>query len=151
MVRFINFVCARVLSFALVAVAIGGIAARPAAADICWQSGVTPEGHSYRVLYVPGEAVRIAASGTRHNYIAYAVAFPGWIWADSSLPCRIIPWQHEIKHLDGWVHDANGRWTGKTTVAFAAGDGPRTPWTVVKMGDDYRVVRNADLAALPVN
>jgi hypothetical protein len=124
-------------------------ASRNASAEICWQSGITPEGHSYRVLYVPHEAIQIAASETRHNYIAVAVAFSGWIWADASLPCRIIPWQHEMKHLDGWSHDANGRWTTKTDVAFAEGDRPRMPWTVVKTETDYAVVRGTELAALP--
>jgi hypothetical protein len=122
---------------------------RNASADICWQSGITPEGHSYHVLYVPSEAIKIAASGAQHNYLAIAVAFPGWIWADASLPCRIIPWQHEMKHLDGWSHDANGRWTTKTDVAFAEGDHPRTPWTVVKTENDYAIVRGTELAALP--
>ena len=101
------------------------------------------------MLYVPSKTVRIAASGILHNYIAYAVAFPGWIWADAFLPCRIIPWEHEIKHLDGWVHDANQRWTDKQEVPLAEGDRPRAPWTVVKTENDYRVVKGTELAALP--
>lgn len=124
-------------------------ASRSASADICWNSGITPEGHSYRVLYVPSEAITIAASGQRHNYRALAVAFQGWIWADASVPCRIIPWQHEMKHLDGWSHDANQRWTDKQEVPFAEGDRPRAPWTVVKTENDYRVERGSELAALP--
>ena len=123
-------------------------ASRNASADICWQSGVTPEGHSYQVLYVPSEAITAAASSKPHNYRAVAVAVPGWIWADASAPCRIIPWEHEMKHIDGWSHDANGRWNDKKEVAFAPGEGPRTPWTVVKTDDDYRVVRGTELAAL---
>lgn len=149
MAHLINTVCARALALAIIAVAASGLAAPSAAADICWRHGVTPEGHSYQVLYVPSEAIRLAASGQAHNYLAIAIAFQGWIWAAADVPCRTIPWQHEIKHLDGWVHDANGRWTGKTAIAFTAGDGPRTPWAVIKIADDYRLVRNADLAALP--
>ena len=149
MIHVINTVYARALALAIIALAVSSIAAPAGAADICWRGGVTPEGHSYRVLYVPSEAIRLAAAGQAHNYVAIAIAFQGWVWAADDVPCRMIPWQHEIKHLDGWVHDANGRWTGKTMIAFAAGDGPRTPWSVIKIADDYRLVRNTDLAALP--
>ncbi len=124
-------------------------ASRNASAEICWQSGITPEGHMYQVRYVPIEAIKIAASSKPHNYVAVAVAFTGSIWVANDVPCGMIPWKHEIKHLDGWSHDANGRWTTKTEVAFAEGERPRAPWTVVKTENDFRVVRGSELAALP--
>ena len=139
----------RTIIIAVLTAVLMFFASRNASADICWQSGITPEGHSYHVLYASSEAIKIAASGKPHNYVAVAVAFPGWIWADASLPCNIIPWKHEMKHLDGWSHDANGRWTTKTEVAFAEGERPRAAWTVVKTENDYRVVRGSELAALP--
>lgn len=134
--------------FAILLAVLTLCAGRSASADICWDSGITPEGHSYRVLYVPREVIKIATSKTPHNYVATALAVPGWIWVDADLPCQFIPWQHEMKHLDGWSHDANGRWTEKKDVPSAEGDRPRTPWTVVKNGDDYQVVRGTELAAL---
>jgi hypothetical protein len=68
----------------------------------------TPMGNEYRVMFVPHEAVQIAASGQPHNYVAAAVAMPGFIWADESLPCESIPFAHEIRHLDGESHGPDG-------------------------------------------
>jgi hypothetical protein len=135
----------RFLGLTLFAAAIGGFFTPVPAANICWSNGVTPGGHFYRVLYVPPQAVTIAASGQMHNYIAVAVALvPGWIWADRNIPCAVIPWEHEEMHLDGWVHDADGRWVGRRNVPD---DRSLAPWYVVKRGDEARLGPRIGLAA----
>jgi len=136
------------LASASLAACIVGPCAPAEAADICWQSGVTPEGHHYGVLYVPPQAIAIAASGQRHNYIAVAVALlPGWIWVAKDIPCDTIPWNHEERHLDGWVHDADGRWIGKNSIPLADDERAPAPWRIIRYGDGYRVVKDAGLTA----
>jgi hypothetical protein len=114
---------------------------------------VTPDGRPYDVRYVPREAIRLAAAAQPHNYVAVAVAFPGWIWAADDVPCGTIPWEHEELHLDGWVHDPNGRWIGRTApeVREARQRPSPAPWFIVKTGDGYRVVGETRVAALPRN
>jgi len=83
----------------------------------CPKEGIaytTEQGNTFHVLYVPREAVVIAASAVPHSYFPAAVAFGpkdnGWIWADSSIPCEQIPWGHEMHHIDGMTHNASGVW-----------------------------------------
>lgn len=117
---------------AALALAIGTTSA-VAAPDICWSSGVTPGGHYYRVRYVPARAITVAAGGQMHTYEAVAVALlPGWIWASREVPCTAIPWAHEERHLDGWVHDDEGDWIGQHPVPADPAPGP---WYVVKRGN----------------
>ena len=137
--------------FVLALVTILAMGRSSYAADICWQSGVTPEGHHFRVLYMPRQVIAAAASGRPHNYVAVAVAFPGWIWATDDIPCSRIPWKHEMMHLDGWDHDANGRWTGKRDVEFTANDLPPPSWQIVKTEEGYVAVRDTLVAALPAD
>ena len=115
---------------------------------ICWQNGVTPGGHAYQVRYVPRQAISIAASGQPHNYAAVAVAFPGWIWVADDAPCGTIPWDHEEMHLDGWRHNPDGRWIDRKPDVREASDGERSePWMIVKFDEEYRLLRERDVAA----
>lgn len=102
-----------ILAAACIAAATASPPASAATPDICWQNGVTPGGHVYQVRYVPRRAITLAASGQPHNYVAVAVAFPGWIWVADDVPCGTIPWEHEEMHLDGWIHNPDGRWIAK--------------------------------------
>jgi hypothetical protein len=130
-----------------VAMLFGGRSAL--AADVCWQSGVTPEGHHFKVVYVPYESIRTMADRTPHLYQAIAYAVPGIIYAANDVPCSRIPWAHEMKHLDGWVHDASGRWTDKHEVGFTEADVRLQIWTVVETEAGLKAVRESSVAALP--
>jgi hypothetical protein len=120
-------------------------------ADICWQGGVTPDGHHFKVVYVPFETITKLAARTPHLYLAIAYATPGIIFAANDVPCSRIPWDHEIKHIDGWDHDASGKWTGKHDVAFTEADVRPQVWTIIATEAGLQAVRDSSIAALPAN
>lgn len=138
-----------IILLAITAAAISFCGRSAFATDICWKSGVTPDGHHYQVLYVPFETIKIATSRVPHRYMAVAFAVQGWIWAANDVPCGTIPWEHEMKHLDGWEHDANQHWTDKKPMPFTAADIRPPSWTIVKTADGYTAVRDELVAEAP--
>jgi hypothetical protein len=136
-------------AFIAVAMLFGGRSA--VGADICWQSGVSPDGHHYRVFYVPYDTIKMMTAKVPHRYLAIAAAVPGMIFAADDVPCTRIPWEHEIKHIDGWEHDASGNWTEKHAVAFSEADAHPQTWTIVETETGLEAVRESSVAALPAD